>query len=183
MELNYEKKFTKAMKKKTFTKPDSIVTAKICTKSGKLARDGVCEFAQGGSTVRTEYFAKGTVPTEICDTHVKIRICKVSGLQAGEFCPEGDIHDKVFLVKEETGATKDTPYLLPKSLEDSVCNVHTSASTGDLETEPNPDDEYYDEEEEETDEEVIPPIPDVSIPTTPNPGTENSGEQTPSEGE
>ena len=61
--------------------------------------------------------------------------------------------------------------------------MHTSASTGDLETEPNPDDEYYDEEEEETDEEVIPPIPDVSIPTTPNPGTENSGEQAPSEGE
>ncbi len=170
---------------KTFTKPDSIVTAKICTKSGKLAIDGVCNHAPNGSTVKTEYFAKGTAPTEYCDTHVKLKICTVSGLQASEYCPVEDVQEKVFLIKEETGTTKDTPYLLPKSTEDSTCNVHTSASIGDLEEETTPDDEIYEDNEEEIEDDVIPPIPDVDIPTTPipDPGTENPGDQTPSVGE
>lgn len=170
-------------KNKSFTKPDSIVTAKICTKSGKLASAGVCEHAPGGSTVKTEYFAKGTVPTEVCDAHIKLRICKASGLQAGEYCPESEVVDKVFLIKEETGTTKDTPYILPSTLEDSVCNIHTSTSIGDIEVEPNPDDEHYDDEEEDTENDVIPPIPDVTVPTTPGTDDGDSGEQTTGEGE
>ncbi len=65
----------KALAYKEFEIPDSIVTAEVCTKSGKLAVPGLCDHADGGSTVKTEYFAKGTVPTEYCDMHIKVVVC------------------------------------------------------------------------------------------------------------
>ncbi len=49
---------------KEFEIPDSIETATICTKSGKLAVTGLCDAAPGGSTVQEEYFAKGSTPTD-----------------------------------------------------------------------------------------------------------------------
>jgi penicillin-binding protein 1A len=110
---------------KEFERPDSIVSRKICTKSGKLAVEGLCDHALGGSTVRTEYFEKGTEPTEPCDSHVKYKVCKASGKLAGEFCPEDEVEEKVYLIKKETGKTADTKNILPKNLEDSICNVHT----------------------------------------------------------
>lgn len=103
-----------------FTIPESIVSAKICTKSGKLAVDGLCDIYEGGSTVKTEYFAKGSVPTEKCDVHVKITICEESGLVASEHCPESDLIEKVYLTKEENSQTADSPYILPSA----ICNIH-----------------------------------------------------------
>lgn len=121
-------KIHEKLNKKDFTKPDSIVTAKICTKSGKLAADGVCDHAPGGSTVRTEYFAKGTQPTEVCDVHMKVRVCSVSGQTAGQNCPLSSVVDKVFLIKSgETAATADTPYILPSNYESNLCKVHDSS--------------------------------------------------------
>ena len=121
-------KIHEKLDKKDFTKPDSIVTAKICTKSGKLAVDGVCDHAPGGSTVRTEYFAKGTQPTEVCDVHMKVRVCSVSGQMAGQNCPVSSIVDKVFLIKSgETATTADTPYILPSNYESNLCKVHDSS--------------------------------------------------------
>lgn len=106
----------------SFTKPSSVIAAQICTKSGKLALEGVCDQYEGGSTVKTEYFAKGTLPTEKCDVHTKIQVCKDSGLIPNEYCPESSIVDKVFLVKEETSKTADTPYILPTE----TCNKHNA---------------------------------------------------------
>ena len=114
----------KNLESKTFTRPDSIVTAKICAKSGKLAVDGVCDEAQGGSTVKSEYFAKGTVPVDKCDVHTKVKIDKTTNLLATEFCPIEDVIEKVFLIKDETSKTSDTPYLLPSK----ECTVHTKDS-------------------------------------------------------
>ncbi len=34
----------------------------------------------------TEMYVKGTVPTESCTTHVKLKICKDTGKIANEFC-------------------------------------------------------------------------------------------------
>ncbi|MDD6857156.1 MAG: transglycosylase domain-containing protein [Lachnospiraceae bacterium] len=48
-----------------FPKPDSVVEAKICSASNKLAIEGVC----GSSNIRTEYFSKANVPTDQCDVH------------------------------------------------------------------------------------------------------------------
>ena len=50
-----------------FPVPDSIETASVCRKSGMLPNPGVCEADPRGSAVYTEYFAKGTVPTQVCD--------------------------------------------------------------------------------------------------------------------
>lgn len=120
--------------KKDFTMPDSIVTAKICTKSGKLEADDVCEYAPGGSTVRTEYFAKGTQPVEVCDVHMKVRICSASLQTASQNCPVSSIIDKVFLIKSgETAKTADTPYILPSNFESNLCRIHEHSYVPDIE--------------------------------------------------
>ncbi len=69
---------------KSFPSVSGIVTASICSKSGRLPIAGVCD-AQG--CVRTEYFAEGTVPTEYCDVHYFSNICQYCGLTAAEECP------------------------------------------------------------------------------------------------
>lgn len=51
-----------------FTQPDGIVQAQVCRKSGKLPTSG-CYADYRGSSVITEYFAEGTVPTTNCDRH------------------------------------------------------------------------------------------------------------------
>lgn len=117
---------------KTFSKPDSIVTATICTKSGKLARKGVCDCAPGGSTVKKEYFA-GHIPTEYCDTHMSVNICTTSGQVASSSCPASSIVTKIMLKKDEKGATtSDSPYVIsPKELT-TVCSYHTGTHNADL---------------------------------------------------
>lgn len=69
---------------KSFPMANGIVTASICSKSGRLPIAGVCD-VQG--CVKTEYFAEGTVPTEYCDVHYFSNICQYSGLTATEECP------------------------------------------------------------------------------------------------
>ena len=67
---------------KSFPMASGIVTATVCSKSGKLPIAGVCD----GCT-KTEYFAEGTVPTEYCDVHYYSNICLYSGLTATDECP------------------------------------------------------------------------------------------------
>ncbi|HKM03012.1 MAG TPA: transglycosylase domain-containing protein [Lachnospiraceae bacterium] len=67
---------------KSFTMPSGIVTATVCSKSGKLPIEGICD-----ATLVTEYFAEGTVPTESCDVHYSGMVCAYSGLPASEDCP------------------------------------------------------------------------------------------------
>lgn len=66
----------------SFNVPAGIVTATVCSRSGKLPIDGLCN-----GTLRTEYFAEGTVPTEICNIHYSGPICNYCQLPATEFCP------------------------------------------------------------------------------------------------
>lgn len=119
----------KPLPRKEFNRPNSVVSAKICTKSGKLAVDGVCDHAPNGSTVRTEYFANGTVPTDTCNVHVKLPVCKISGQSPSPHCPESDIESKVFLIKSgEVAKTADTPYIVPSDFETSLCKIHEHAN-------------------------------------------------------
>ena len=130
---------------KEFTMPDSVLTATVCTKSGLLAIEGVCDAYEGGSHVITEYFAKGTVPTTYCNCHVKATICLETGLLASDYCT--NVVEKVLLIKDEpiiyiptkedptmtapedptstkkqyTYTTSDTKYILPSDF----CNVHS----------------------------------------------------------
>lgn len=112
---------------KDFEKPDGIVTATICQKSGKLAVDGLCNNDPRGSMVATEYFAEGTAPTEVCDRHISAVTCKDSGLLAGDLCPDESRVNKVYILRPEgsTGTTDDSLYTMPAGLSESICNVHT----------------------------------------------------------
>ncbi len=118
-------KLSKSQKKKTFPKPDSITTAVICTKCGKLAIDGLCADATGGSCAKKEYFARDSVPTETCSCHVRCRICKSSGHLASDNCPASGIYTAVYLQKkEESTQTADSPLIMPDYLSNSICEVH-----------------------------------------------------------
>lgn len=66
----------------SFSVPSGIVTATVCARSGKLPIDGLCS-----GTMRTEYFAEGTVPTATCDVHYAGQVCQYCNLPAYEGCP------------------------------------------------------------------------------------------------
>lgn len=61
---------------KDFPRPSNVTSAYICTESGKIATH-LCEQDQRGSTVRSEWFLEGTVPSEECDCHVTANVVKV----------------------------------------------------------------------------------------------------------
>ena len=107
-----------------FAIPDSIETAQICRKSGKLAVSELCNNDPRGNAVYTEYFAKGTVPTEVCNVHVRATVCPESHMLPTPYCPEPRT-TAVFMVLPtgETGTTDDSKYAMPE-----YCNIHTSNS-------------------------------------------------------
>ena len=118
---------TKKEKPADFDKPDGITTAQICKKSGKLAIPGVCDHDPRGSMVTTEYFAEGTVPTQTCDTHVAVELCRESNEPASSNCPADDRIRKVYIVRQKNarGETDDSPYLLPEEYQTETCHIHT----------------------------------------------------------
>ncbi len=67
---------------KSFTKPGNVVTATVCSKSGKLPIAGICD-----AYLATEYFAEGSVPTDTCNVHVTGTVCAATGLAACPTCP------------------------------------------------------------------------------------------------
>lgn len=117
------------LEKRTFaqTKPSGVVTARVCRDSGLLVTEN-CANDPRGDRGYTEYFVQGTVPTKQCECHVKVDICKESGLLANEFCP--DKESKVFITRpnSDTDTTwrsaKDAEYML--TIKDT-CTIHKEA--------------------------------------------------------
>lgn len=108
-----------------FTVPDSIETAQICRKSGKLPISGVCSADPRGNSVYTEYFAKGTVPTDACDHHVRVTVCAASGGRPTSFCPAEQLATRTFMtLPSGEGTTDDSYFSMP-----GYCSVHTGIST------------------------------------------------------
>lgn len=126
---------------KSFPMPDGIVQAHICTKSGKLAVAGLCDEDPRGNVTRYEYFVKGTVPTETCDVHVKVEICKDTLLYPTEYCREANATEfRVFTSRREPllpenwdpnnpPRIKDWQYELPVSAENEYCTFHGPSTT------------------------------------------------------
>ena len=83
-----------------FEKPDGIVTANICTVSGKLAIDGQC------ATGYSEVFVEGTLPGN-CDGHVQLPVCLETGKISTASCPT-EIRSFISLPEKEQNATKWT---------------------------------------------------------------------------
>lgn len=107
-----------------FQIPNSIESAAICKKSGKLAIEGVCELDPRGSTVYTEYFAKGTAPTEVCDKHTKGTFCRISNQPAGPYCPESAKETRIYMIVPEDGGTTDDSYFAMPSDISGTCSIH-----------------------------------------------------------
>lgn len=102
------------LENKDFEKPEDIVRVEVCSVSGKLAVAGLCDCDPRGSMVKTEYFAKGTEPTETCDIHIMAKICQFTGLLATENCYWPVDQVRVILPVLQEGApdspTADTAY-------------------------------------------------------------------------
>lgn len=148
-EKNFHKKIWKNimtrvhenLEEKDFEKPDGIVTASVCKKSGKLARSGLCDCDPRGSQVITEIFAEGTVPTEYCDTHVRANICAMSGAFAGENCPFVQQSSQVFIIRPDSSyvtradgsryasATADSAYEISADAIAAGCPLHGGTGT------------------------------------------------------
>lgn len=107
-----------------FEKPHNIVSCRICSKCGNLAVEGLCDEAEGGSTVCNEYFALGTEPAKNCTCHVKYAFCKESGMLANETCPKTDIYYRVLLQKSETADTADTENTVAHNIGKDTCGIH-----------------------------------------------------------
>ena len=106
---------------KSFQMPSGIVTATVCSKSGKLPIPGLCDH-----TLTTEYFADGTVPTSSCDVHYEGMVCAYSGLPSTELCPFKTAGTMELLPSEELALTSgSTASVTPNVTEDLFTNSLT----------------------------------------------------------
>ncbi len=91
-ELNLSKKLWREVMKQvhadlpnqSFAIPEGIVQCAVCSQSGKLPIEGLCD---ANNCVYTEYFAEGTEPIEFCDVHYQGDVCAYSLLPACQDCP------------------------------------------------------------------------------------------------
>ena len=113
---------------KDFTMPSTIEQASVCKESGLLPLEGVCDLDQRGSTVYTEYFAKGTVPTEQCDHHILLNIDSSSGMIANAFCPADALQQKVYVLGGTPG-TEENDFLATQEFLNQSCSVHNASTT------------------------------------------------------
>ncbi len=121
----------KGLQYKDFTKPEGIVTASICKESGQLAGE-FCSGDPRGSTVYTEYFEKGTAPSDACTVHRVAQIDSATGKLATEFCPPENITSRIYIARPNgnldpsyASQVGDHQYELT-SMEE--CDVHTADS-------------------------------------------------------
>jgi penicillin-binding protein 1A len=77
-----------------------LVQRTVCPISGKLATDSCIHYNSAFSDYKpvTDWFSYTNVPTEQCDMHVTLSICKQSGAIASENCSKDDIELKTFVL-------------------------------------------------------------------------------------
>lgn len=108
---------------KDFDMPSGLTRIAVCSKSGKLPVEGLCDMDPRGSTIVTELFAANNAPTDSCDHHTSLTICTESRLPAGPYCPEELIESGVFIIGGSPG-TDDGEYLLSEEVTTGECNIH-----------------------------------------------------------
>ena len=112
----------------SFPQPDGIVELQVCSQSGKLPVEGLCDADPRGSQIVTEYFSKDNLPTETCDAHVKVTICNDSGLVASAKCT--NTSTRVYIKKASSTAlssdgyaTMDAEYAITDEQLTKLCQV------------------------------------------------------------
>lgn len=116
---------------KGFTMSPTVVKKEVCKYSGKLATE-LCKKDPRGSSVITEYFSAKNVPTQQCDVHVEVTLCKETNAIATNACPS--THTKVYIKRPEPYTPKlsneprpkDIAYDLPKNL--ATCTKHPAVA-------------------------------------------------------
>lgn len=105
---------------KDIDEPSGIVRMTVCRDSGELTTD-LCTKDPRGNRAYTEMFIQGTVPTDLCATHVEAKINKLTGKLASPFTLPFLTESKVFIKRDYTPSVylDDEPYVLPKELDDS----------------------------------------------------------------
>ena len=106
---------------KDFEMPDGIVQKTVCSKSGLLPIEGVCDNDPRGSMLKTEYFDAENVPHDTCNHHTSATICKKSFMLASEYCPSTSTG--VYIVGASPGSPESGYAVSGNATE--VCNIHT----------------------------------------------------------
>lgn len=120
----------------TYEQPAGIVEATVCSKSGLLPVEGLCDNDPMGNCIITEYFTEDTVPTEYCTTHTKVTICNDSGNIATSGCPNTTtkIMRKKAASTQQLGddaegsqyKTWDADYSITDEQLSKLCTLHTN---------------------------------------------------------
>lgn len=124
-------------KDREFVFSDDLEYYTICSKSGLLAIDGVCNCEGSNAITYAEAFAPGTAPTEYCNRHYTLWICQDSGQSATAYCPDSHVVQKVFFRIDDNDlnasvTTLDTSFVAPSALQS--CTIHTAASSSEEQT-------------------------------------------------
>lgn len=123
--------------------PGGLVSAHVDSISGLLPTELSARDPRG-STVISELFINGTVPTEEDNYHVELEVDISTNKIANEFCPPELVQSKVFILKPEDrfpGSVRaSNPNFVPKSeagviapSEDDICDKHGPTSLNELE--------------------------------------------------
>lgn len=110
---------------KDFEKPDGIVSATVCSQSGRLPIPGICD-----GCLKTEYFEAGTVPTDLCDVHVVETVCLESNQLATDQCVNVEMRI-ITLTPENTQEANSSIY--ERKLAFPVCTLHPEILFVDME--------------------------------------------------
>ena len=109
-----------------FVVPENVTTARICSISGKLAVPGVCD-KDPNCQIYSEYFTKDTVPTQTCDIHVMVRMCRDTNCEATPYCT--NTYEKLYYVMPVPEViTLDSEYIYRAGVAPALCAVHTEAT-------------------------------------------------------
>lgn len=105
---------------KDIDEPSGLVRANVCRDSGELPTD-LCTRDPRGDRTYNELFIQGTVPTDMCSTHVEANINKLTGKLASPFTLPFLTESRVFIRRDYTPSVylDDEPYVLPKELDEA----------------------------------------------------------------
>ena len=75
----------------------------MCPISGKLATDACIHYRNSREEFNkfktiTDWFSYASVPTEPCDIHATLSICKESGCVAGKYCDPENIEQRTYVL-------------------------------------------------------------------------------------
>ncbi|MCI8418101.1 MAG: glycosyl transferase [Lachnospiraceae bacterium] len=110
---------------KDFDMPEDITSATVCNQSGKLPIPGICDGCR-----RTEYFAKGTVPTEFCDVHVVGTACIESNQLATDLCPGVEARIITLYPADNQASSSSAS---TRNLTAPICSLHPGNLIGGVE--------------------------------------------------